>query len=146
MLVSLTGVESLLRFSLPLFSGLHVQLPACLLLAYSRCDSVTFVSFCTSLHRPASSPACQPTHGCTRQKIAQTRSCTQVSKQQQQHMARTHCQMPNLPPHPSAGSGYEVELFVVVVVVASALYSHGRLRDSKDVRREQSSTRRPNAA
>lgn len=76
------------------------------------------------------------------------RGCTQVSKQQQQHMARTHCQMPT--PPPSAGSGYEVELFVVVVVVvvvvASALYSHGRLRDSKDVRREQSSTRRPNAA
>lgn len=98
MLVSLTGVESLLRFSV-----LQAACSAACLFT-SSVFPLWFCDFYFLLHE--STQTCQ--FSCMSAntwmhtpKIVQTRSCTQVSKQQQQqHMARTHCQMPNLlPPH-----------------------------------------------
>lgn len=63
--------SGLLGSSFSTLQGLSVQLPDCLILAYSGCDSVIYFFYlfhCTSLHRPASSAADQCTHGCTRQR------------------------------------------------------------------------------
>lgn len=76
----------------------------------------------------------------TAKKRVETRSCTQVSKQQQQ---LAHAVKYLICFRPPLGAALKVELFVVIIVVMFVLYSRRRLRDSIGVHRERSSTRRP---
>lgn len=71
------------------------------------------------------------------------RSCTQVSKQQQQQQLLAHTVKYLICFRHPPGAALKVELFVVIIVVMFVLYSRWRLSDSIGVHRERRSTRRP---
>lgn len=102
-------------------------------------DFVAFTSYCCQLVLHVNQHA--DAHG---KKRVETRSCTQVSKQQRwQQQQLAHAVKYLICFRPPPGAALRVELFVVIIVVMFVLYSRRRLRDSIGVHRERSSTRRP---
>lgn len=99
-------------------------------------DFVACTSYCCQLVLHVNQHA--DAHG--KKKRVETRSCTQVSKQQQQ---LAHAVKYLICFRPPLGAALKVELFLVIIVVMFVLYSRRRLRDSIGVHRERSSTRRP---